>query len=110
MKTADWKFNHVGLPTDKVQKDETYFKDMGLYATDPTKTEFFIEYLRPEPGCKFFPILLNNPHVSYQVPDLDKAMEGLKVVVEPFSPMPGLKIAFVEVDGFIFELACNVPA
>jgi hypothetical protein len=109
MKTDGWTFNHVGLPTDKVQKDEIHFKELGLYATDPAKTEFFIEYLRPEPGCTFFPILLKNPHVSYQVPDLNEALKGLKVVVEPFSPMPGRMIAFVEVDGFIFELAYDEP-
>jgi hypothetical protein len=107
MKTANYKFNHVGVPTDKEQADEIYFEDMQLYATDPSKTEYCIEYLRPEAGCKFFPILLENPHVSYQVDNLEEALEGEKVVVEPFSPMPGLRIAFIEVNGFIFELACN---
>ncbi|MDR1133139.1 MAG: hypothetical protein LBL05_03200 [Synergistaceae bacterium] len=112
LKTANYKFNHVGVPiaTDNVQPDEIYFEALQLYATDPDKTEYKIEYLRPAPGCTFFPILLANPHVSYQVDDLEKALEGEKVVVPPFSPMPGRTIAFIEVNGFIFELAYDEPA
>ena len=105
LKTGSYKFNHVGVPTDKEQPGETFFEDMMLYATDPAETEYFIEYLRPAPGCTFFPFLLENPHVSLQVDDLEEALKGEKVLVEPFSPMPGRMIAFIDVNGFIFELA-----
>ena len=105
MKTGNYKFNHVGVPTDKVQPDEMFFEELQLYATDPSKTEYFIEYLRPAEGCTFFPVLLENPHVSLQVDNLEEALKGEKVIVEPFSPMPGRTIAFIDVNGFIFELA-----
>ena len=107
MKTGNYKFNHVGVPvaTENVQQNETYFEALKLYATDPSKTEYFIEYLRPEPGCTFFPILLEKPHVSLQVENLEEALKGENVIVPPFSPMPGRTIAFIDVNGFIFELA-----
>ena len=105
MKTASYKFNHVGVPTDKEQPNETFFEELQLYATDPSTTEYFIEYLRPAPGCTFFPILLEKPHVSLQVENLEEALEGENVIVPPFSPMPGRTIAFIDVNGFIFELA-----
>ncbi|MCL1896783.1 MAG: hypothetical protein FWG03_09575 [Clostridiales bacterium] len=105
MKTASYKFNHVGVPTDKEQPGEIFFEELQLYATDPAQTEYFIEYLRPAPGCTFFPILLENPHVSLQVENLEEALEGENVIVPPFSPMPGRTIAFIDVNGFIFELA-----
>jgi len=106
MKTANYKFDHVSIPvaTDNVQPNETYFPDMKLYCTDPSKTPYNVEYLRPEPGCTFFPILLEKPHLSYIVEDLDAALEGENVVVPPFSPWPGRTIAFIDVNGFIFEL------
>ena len=107
MKTGNYKFNHVGVPTDKVQENEMYFEDLMLYATDPSTTEYFIEYLRPAPGCTFFPVLLENPHVSLQVENMEEALEGENVIVEPFEVAPGLWIAFIDVNGFIFELACN---
>ncbi len=107
MKTANYKFNHVGVPTTKEQPGETYFDNMKLYATDPSTTPYFIEYLRPAEGCTLAPVLLEKPHVSYQVENLEEALKGEKVVVEPFQPMPGLTIAFIEVNGCIFELACN---
>jgi len=105
MKTASYKFNHVGVPTDKEQPNEMFFEELQLYATDPAQTEYFIEYLRPAPGCTFFPILLEKPHVSLQVENLEEALKDENVIVPPFSPMPGRTIAFIEVNGFIFELA-----
>ncbi len=105
MTACTYKFNHIGVPTNTPQENEVYFEALKLYATDPDKTPFNIEYLRPAEGCTFFPVLLNNPHVSYQVEDLEKALEGQKVVVEPFSPMPGRTIAFIDVNGFIIELS-----
>ncbi len=105
MKTANYRFNHVGVPTNKEQPNETYMEDMKLYTTDPAATNYFIEYLRPAEGCTLNPILLEKPHVSLQVENLEEALKGEKVVVEPFSPMPGRTIAFIDVDGFIFELA-----
>jgi hypothetical protein len=105
MKTANYKFGHVGVPTDKPQEGEQYFAEMKLYCTDPNKTEYNIEYIRPEPGCTFFPILLEKPHVQYMVDDLEEAIKGENVVVPPFAPWPGRMIAFIDVNGFIFELA-----
>ncbi|MCL2112009.1 MAG: VOC family protein [Clostridiales bacterium] len=104
MKTANYKFEHVAVPTDKEQPGETYFEELKLYCTDPSKTEYFIEYLRPAPGCTFFPVLLENPHVAYKVDNLEEALKGETVVVPPFAPWPGRMIAFVDVNGLIFEL------
>ena len=105
MKTASYRFNHVGVPTKEVQQNEVYSEQMKLYSTNPDTTEYKIEYLRAAPGCTLNPILLEKPHVSVQVEDLAKALEGENVVVPPFSPMPGRTIAFIDVNGFLFELA-----
>jgi len=104
MKTANYRFDHVAVPTKTPQANETYFEAMKLFCTDPGKTEYNVEYLRPEEGCTFFPVLLENPHVAYHVDCLETAMEGEEVVVPPFDPWPGRTIAFIRVNGFIFEL------
>jgi len=104
MKTANYRFDHIAVPTKVEQPGETYFEEMKLFCTDPSKTEYNIEYLRPEEGCTFFPVLLENPHVAYHVDDLEEAMKDEKVVVPPFDPWPGRTITFIDVNGFIIEL------
>ena len=49
-------------------------------------------------------------HIGLTVPNLDKATEelksaGVEFIVEPFSPRPGLKTAYIRTpDGILFEL------
>ncbi len=111
LKTANYRFSHIGVPiaTENVQPNETYYEELKLYCTDPDMTEYHIEYLRPAPGCTFFPILLDRPHVSMSVDNLEEAMKDEKVVVEPFDPFPGRTICFIDVNGLIIELSYDHP-
>ena len=43
------------------------------------------------------------PHVAFRVDDMAAALEGEEVILEPFSPMPGLTVAFFLKDGAVFE-------
>ncbi len=44
------------------------------------------------------------PHVAFQVDDLDEALRGQKVIIEPNSPSEGVIVAFIEVNGAPVEL------
>jgi hypothetical protein len=44
------------------------------------------------------------PHVAFEVDDLDEALRGHRVIIEPNSPSPGVMVAFVEVRGAPVEL------
>lgn len=44
------------------------------------------------------------PHVAFVVDDLNKELEGKKVIIEPNSPSEGLLVAFIEVNGAPIEL------
>lgn len=107
-KEITYKFDHIGVPTKNPQEGEFYIEDGKCFATDPTKTKFNIEFLRPEDGCPYPPILLEKPHVSYLVENLDEALEGENVVVEPFQPIPTRRVAFIDFEGFLIELAEEV--
>ncbi len=104
-KEITYKFDHIGVPTKESQEGEFYIEDGKCYATDPVKTKFFIEFLRPEDGCPYPPIILEKPHVSFLVENLDEALEGENVVIEPFQPIPTRRLAFIEYGGFLIELA-----
>lgn len=102
------KFDHIGVPTKNPQEGEFYIEDGKCFCTDPVKTKYNIEFLRPEDGCPYPPILLEKPHVSYLVENLDEALEGENVIVEPFQPIPTRRLAFIDVEGCIIELAEEV--
>jgi hypothetical protein len=44
------------------------------------------------------------PHVAFEVDDLEAALEGREVLIEPNSPSPGVRVAFVVDNGAPVEL------
>ncbi len=107
-KEITYTFDHIGVPTKNPQDGEFYIEDGKCYATDPSKTKLNIEFLRPEEGCPYPPVLLEKPHVSYLVENLDEALKGENVIIEPFQPIPERRLAFIDVEGCLIELAENV--
>ena len=43
-------------------------------------------------------------HIAFQVKDLNKALEGKEVIIEPNSPSEGVTVAFILEDGAPVEL------
>ena len=76
--------------------------------TSPRASSCHVEWLRFEPDSPVTGLLRDQPHVAYRVADVERAIEGHKVLAEPFDPTGRgdnfLRVAFVEVDGAVVEL------
>ena len=96
-------FHHIGLPTEDPQADETYVPETKVWVTDPADHPYRVEYLRYEEDSPVTGPLREKPHVAYRVHDLGKALEGKDLLLEPFTPMPGLSVSFFEEDGVVIE-------
>ena len=96
-------FHHIGLPTEDPQPDETYVEETKVWVTDPADHPYRVEYLRYEEDSPVTGPLREKPHVAYRVDDLRKALEGKELLLEPFTPMPGLSVSFFEEDGVVIE-------
>lgn len=96
--------HHFGIPTDKPQQDETYLEGAKLYVTPVDKSPNKIEWLRFEADSPMPDLLKTTSHIAYQVDDLATEMEGREVLLEPFSPMEGVTVAFVVEEGAPIEL------
>ncbi len=96
-------FHHIGLPTEDPQPDETYVAETKVWVTDPADHPYRVEYLRYEEDSPVTGPLREKPHVAYRVDDLRTALEGKELLLEPFTPMPGLSVAFFEEDGVVIE-------
>ena len=99
-------FNHVGIPTTEPKEGEIYVEGMKLYLTDFSKSANKIEFLRFETDSEMPEILKTHAHIAYEVPNLEKAMEDQKIVLEPFQGGENLMCAFIEEEGVAIELMC----
>lgn len=102
------EFHHIGIPTQTKHKDEAYLEGGKLFVTDAGASPYKIEWLRFEPGSPMPAELKTLPHVAFMVKDLQAAMAGKKVLIEPFEPMEGLKVGFILHDGVPVEFMQKV--
>jgi hypothetical protein len=90
------EFHHIGIPTKARRPNEIHLAPCKLFITDATQDEHRVEWLRYEPGSPMPELLQTVAHVAYTVDSLEEALAGRKVIVEPFAPMEGLRVAFIE--------------
>ncbi|MEA3366805.1 MAG: hypothetical protein U9R68_01680 [Planctomycetota bacterium] len=102
------EFHHVGVPVDEPQPGETYLEGAKVHITDASSHPYRFEYLRFEADSPLPERMQKNSHVAYVVDDLDAALEGESVLLEPFEPMDGLRCAFIVKDGVVLELMQNL--
>jgi len=97
------EFHHIGIPTSRQRENETYLEGGKLYITDAAACPYAIEWLRFEADSPMPEQLKAMAHVAFKVDDLAAAMEGQDVLIEPFEPMPGLRVGFILHDGAPIE-------
>ena len=97
------EFHHIGIPSSDQKPNEIHLAPSKLFITDATQSEHRIEWLRYEPGSPMPELLQKVAHVAYTVDSLDEALAGRKVIVQPFAPMEGLRVAFIEDEGAPIE-------
>jgi hypothetical protein len=97
------QFHHMGLPTDDPQPDEVYVPETKVYVTDPLKHPYRVEYLRYEPDTPVTGPVRELPHMAFETDDLQRDIDGEKVILGPFNPYEGLTVVFIEKDGAVFE-------
>ena len=98
------KFHHIGIPTTRQRDGETHLEGAKLFITDCNASEHRIEWLRFEEGSPLPEILKTTAHVAYEVEDLDAALAGQSVLMEPFEPLDGVRGAFILDDDAPIEL------
>ena len=92
-------FHHIGIPTTTPRPGETCLEEARLHITDPEASEHRIEWLRFEDDSPLPEVLKTTAHVAFVVDDLDAALAGQDVLLEPFTPMEGVRVAFIMDDG-----------
>ena len=97
------EFHHIGIPTDRQRDNEAYVEGGKVHVTDVGASPYAIEWLRFEPDSPMPDVLKTTAHIAFKVDDLDAALAGKDVLIPAFSPMAGLKVAFIMDDGAPIE-------
>ncbi len=98
------KINHYGIPTLESQEGEFFADGMKVHLTDYSKSPNRIEFLRFEKDSWLPEIIQKVPHIAYEVPDMEEALKGANVIVEPCQGGENLTIAFIVEEGIPIEL------
>jgi len=98
------KYHHIGIPSDIARPGETYLEGLKLFCTDHNSNPYGIQWMRYEPDCPLPGLVKTVAHVAFEVEDLEAAIRGKHILIEPNSPSPGVRVAFIVEDGAPVEL------
>ena len=88
-------FHHVGIPTKNHLPDESHKLALKMHATGYFETPFAMEWMNFDEDSSLPEIIKTQPHIGYVVENLDKAIHGRNVILEPTSPSSGVTVAFI---------------
>ena len=97
------RYHHIGIPTNQKRPGEEYLEDFGVYVSGFGTSPFGVEWMRFAPDCSLPELVKTVPHVAFEVDDLEAAIAGHEILIEPNSPSEGLRVAFIVHDGAPIE-------
>ena len=96
---------HVGIPVTNKKPGMVYVEALKIWLSNPDDYDYKIEYLKFEEGTPFPEVMHKNPHVAYQVDNMDPYLaEADQVIFGPVTMDDGGRMAFIIKDDTIFEL------
>jgi hypothetical protein len=98
------KFNHIGIPTTARFDGEIPLPHLQVTVSDHQDNPFGIQWQRYWEGAPYPELVKSVPHVAFEVDNLEEALQGHHLLIEPNSPSPGVRVAFIEVRGAPVEL------
>jgi hypothetical protein len=96
---------HFGVPTTQEKNWSGYLADLGVHVTDPGADLFGIEWLKFDADSPMHESIQTKPHTAFAVDDLDAVLSGKKILLPPYSPAPGFRLAFIDYEGAVIELS-----
>lgn len=102
--TTRYEFHHMGIPTNVPREGERYSSTFKMYTSGGEHSEFRIQYHRYEEGSPLHPLIQTMPHVAFKVPCLEDAIEGKDIILGPYEPIKGFKVAMILDSGTPIEL------
>ncbi|SAK90528.1 hypothetical protein AWB79_06584 [Caballeronia hypogeia] len=91
-----YEFHHLGIPTSEPRAGERYSAQFRMYTSDAECARLRVQYHRFEEGSPLPESLRTVPHAAFKVSDLMKAIEGETVLLGPYEPIDGFRVAVIQ--------------
>ena len=98
-----WDFHHLGIPTEEVKNGESFHPKFKFYATPFGANPYRGQWHRFPYECELPEILKKVPHLAFRVENLDQEIAGKNVILGPWEPMEGFRVAIIEEEGIPIE-------
>jgi hypothetical protein len=98
------RYHHIGIPTDVVREGEVHLAEYGLYVSGLEESSYGVEWMRFDADSPLPEVVRTTAHVAFQVDDLDLELKGREILIQPNSPSPGVRVAFIIENGAPVEL------
>ena len=97
-------YHHYGVPSDTDYEGADYIEGAKVFVSDPMAHPYRIEFLKFEAGSPMHELVQTRTHVAFVVDDLEAAMAGKNVIVEPFDAKETLRVCFITDGDAVIEL------
>ncbi len=101
---VDYAFHHLGIPTGEPRPGERYSAQYRMYTSDSPCKLLRVQWHRYEEGSPLHPLFRTLPHVALKVSELDRAIDGQKVLLGPYEPIKNYRVAIIDDGGIPIEL------
>jgi len=87
-----------------VRPGETHLPWLNVHVSGFEASPYGIQWMRFDKDAPYPDAVKSLPHVAFEVDDLERALEGKEILVEPNCPSPGVTVAMIIDDGAPIEL------
>ena len=98
------RYHHIGIPTQIPREGEEYLEKFKMWVCGYETSPYGVEWIRFEPDSPLPELVKTVPHVAFEVDDLQAAIDGKDILIEPNSPSDGVIVAFIVDNGAPIEL------
>lgn len=94
-KEIKYEYHHMGIPTTQKREGERYSSTFKMYTSGGKNKDFRIQYHRFEADSPLHIAIQTLPHAAFKVDSIDEAIEGKTVILGPYYPFPGFRVAMI---------------
>jgi hypothetical protein len=89
------RYHHIGIPTEDQRTGEKYLEKYKMYVSGFDRSDYGIEWMRFEKDSPVSEVIKKVPHVAFEVDNLNKAVEGKKLIGVINYLSEGVRVAMI---------------
>ncbi|HEX5235233.1 MAG TPA: hypothetical protein VFW25_07890 [Silvibacterium sp.] len=101
---VSYEFHHLGIPSQEIRAGERFSAKFGMYTSDSECGLARVQWHRFEPESPLDPLIRSHPHPAFKVSNLEAAIAGRRLLIQPYEPIDGYRVAIIEDGGIPIEL------